>query len=62
MEPTIVMARSHSNMIIRDNGMVLEIRNVQASSSGRYHCIASNIVGEGSKHFNLEVYCEYPSL
>ncbi|XP_038063967.1 hemicentin-1-like isoform X2 [Patiria miniata] len=51
-----LMARSQNNIIIRDGGMVLEIRDAQQLNDGRYHCVATNIVGESAKYFDLKVH------
>ncbi|XP_022085366.1 hemicentin-1-like isoform X2 [Acanthaster planci] len=44
------------NVVIRDGGMALEIRDAQLLNNGRYHCVATNIVGESTKYFAVEVF------
>ena len=48
-------------MIIRDGGMTLEIRDAQLLNNGHYHCIATNIVGESTKYFNLKILSKHQS-
>ncbi|XP_071802833.1 hemicentin-1-like isoform X2 [Asterias amurensis] len=52
----LIRRSQHHNLILRDNNMTLEIRDAQLGNNGHYYCIASNIIGESRKFFNLEVH------
>jgi len=39
------------------NGSLL-LGDAQSSDAGRYTCLAQNVAGDASRHFDLQVYCE----
>lgn len=47
--------RPDAHLIIGTQGMVLQLIKAETEDSGRYTCVASNDVGEVSKHFILKV-------